>query len=175
MISQYQRRDVAELAYLGVANEDEDGVGALRVEGVDLAGNGCDTLNDRVRVADAATGCLTTASGVGNHLSCRSGVRAEHRVDDGAGGTVAWRGGGLASTEHVYLRAALCGGESRTEKEDGSGAEHLDPGKLVSRLIPVADGTIDVDLYTLTVLRSTLIMDKSRASGGIIERPQLSC
>lgn len=126
-------RVVHDLASLRVPDEDEEGIGALRVEGVDLARDRRDTLDDRVGVADAAAGGLPSACGVSDHFRGRAGEGAQDRVDDCSGSTVSGRSGGLARTEDVNLWAGCAAieqasrGEGGAEKEERSCANgHVD-------------------------------------------------
>ena len=103
--------------HLGVTNQDQYGVRALGVEGVDLAGDGLDTLNNGVGVAHVSAGRLTTACWVVDCLSSRTRERALDGSDNGSGCTIAWWYGGLACTEDVHLRALGCG-EGGSEQEE---------------------------------------------------------
>lgn len=113
---------IEDLTTLRVADQDEEGVGALLVEGVDLAGSCCDTLDGRVGVADAAAGRLATACGVVDRLGRGAGVRANDQVDDDTSSTVSWRNGGFTRAEDVNL-GALSGRERRREEEKCYGEE----------------------------------------------------
>lgn len=92
---------------LGVADEDELGLGALGVEGVDGCGNGGNTLDGGVGVADVAAGGLATACGVVDGLRGGAGVGSENEVNDDTSSSVACGCSGLAGAKDVDAWAAL--------------------------------------------------------------------
>jgi hypothetical protein len=58
-------------------------------------------LSDRAGIADTSTRGLSTACWVVDGLRSRSRISAENAVNDGAGGAIAWRGGGFTGTKDV--------------------------------------------------------------------------
>lgn len=65
---------VKDLAALGVADDDELGVGTLLVERIHGAGNGFDTCGRGLRVALPAAAGLTSAGWVVDCFGCGAGV-----------------------------------------------------------------------------------------------------
>jgi len=125
------------LTTLRVSNQNENGVGALRVVGVDRAGYSGDTLNNRVGIADTTAGGLATTSGVVDSLGSGSRIGGNDRVDDVQGSTIACWSSRFTSTKDVnrWAVGALLeegGGSSEAGKEEDRGSE------LVKRLLQQA-------------------------------------
>ena len=96
---------VHDLAALGVADQDNLGVGAPLVEVGDGLDDGGGTLASRVLVADAAAVGLAAAGRVDDGLLGGAGVSPDDHVDETGRGAVALGHGGLTSTEDVNTGA----------------------------------------------------------------------
>lgn len=70
---------------LGVSDQHQLSVWARVVKVVDCRGRGVGTVHDGVRIADAATGSLTTARRVDNSLGCGSGMGLDDQVYNSGG------------------------------------------------------------------------------------------
>jgi hypothetical protein len=124
---------VHDLTALGVADQDNLGVGAALVEAVDSRDDGLGALAGRVIVADAAALGLAAAGRVVDGLAGRAGVGLLHHVDEALRGTVARRRGRLTGSEDVDTGARLPGldldgagtGEASEDGEGNSGDLHV--------------------------------------------------
>lgn len=121
---------VHDLPALGVADEDDLGRGAARVEGSHGRDHGGGALGGRRVVAHAAARRLAAARRVDDGLGLGARVGRQDLVHQALGGAVARRGRGLARAKDVDARAALAllqldgagGGEpGREDGEDGRG------------------------------------------------------